>query len=154
MNINVCRLHKPKKRLGFSVSCATSIQRSPPSQPSIGSSERSLYTDVRLHPFMMATSVIRSRDRREVIPRAHSSWQRRLRANEELYATFKCVSGIPNITRKQTKDKDFIESSVKIYLYSMTDNPKSVNYYMNESVMSLRLLASLSTGDTTNHGRE
>lgn len=72
-------------------------------------------SNVRVTPFMMATSELRRRGRRGVKPQ-HLIYMAmkilRLRVTEGLHSTFKCM-GTANITRGMLNDKEFVEMSVE-----------------------------------------
>lgn len=87
--------------------------------------------DVRVTPFMMATSELRRRDRRGVRPQ-HLLYMAmkilRLRVTEGLQSTFKCA-GTANITRAQLRDREFVEGCIARDLTFLKSIPNSVQYW-------------------------
>lgn len=92
---------------------------------------RTFNPDVRVTPFMMATSEIRRRDRRGAKPE-HTLYMAmkimRLRVSDGLKNTFKCM-GTANITRAQLKDREFLESCIERNLSFLKSIPNSVQYW-------------------------
>ncbi|XP_055632950.1 uncharacterized protein LOC129773377 [Toxorhynchites rutilus septentrionalis] len=92
---------------------------------------RTFSSEVRVTPFMMATSEIRRRDRRGAKPE-HILYMAvkimRLRVSEGLRNTFKCM-GTANITRAQLQDKAFLEQCIEHNLSFLKSIPNSVQYW-------------------------
>nr|XP_029715803.1 uncharacterized protein LOC109402861 [Aedes albopictus] len=92
---------------------------------------RTFKPEVRVTPFMMATSEIRRRDRRGARPE-HILFMAmkimRLRVSEGLKNTFKCM-GTANITRAQLQDRNFLESCIDRNLSFLKSIPNSVQYW-------------------------
>ena len=87
--------------------------------------------DVRVTPFMMATSELRRRDRRGPKPE-HVLYMAmkimRLRVSQGLKNTFKCM-GTANITRAQLQDRAFLESCIERNLSFLKTIPNSIQYW-------------------------
>lgn len=87
--------------------------------------------EVRVTPFMMATSELRRRDRRGARPQ-HLLYMAmkilRLRVSDGLQCTFKCM-GTANITRAMLNDKEFLEKCVERNLSFLKSIPNSVQYW-------------------------
>lgn len=92
---------------------------------------RSFNPEVRVTPFMMATSEIRRRDRRGAKPE-HILFMAmkimRLRVSEGLKNTFKCM-GTANITRAQLQDREFLETCIERNLSFLKSIPNSIQYW-------------------------
>lgn len=92
---------------------------------------RTFNPEVRVTPFMMATSEIRRRDRRGAKPE-HVLYMAmkimRLRVSEGLRNTFKCM-GTANITRAQLQDRAFLESCIERNLSFLKSIPNSIHYW-------------------------
>lgn len=92
---------------------------------------RAFNPDVRVTPFMMATSELRRRDRRGAKPE-HVLYMAmkimRLRVSQGLSNTFKCM-GTANITRAQLEDRQFLETCIERNLSFMKTIPNSVQYW-------------------------
>lgn len=92
---------------------------------------RTFNPEVRVTPFMMATSELRRRDRRGAKPE-HVLYMAmkimRLRVSEGLRNTFKCM-GTANITRAQLKDRQFLESCIERNLSFLKSIPNSIQYW-------------------------
>jgi hypothetical protein len=76
---------------------------------------RTCKTNVKVTPFMMATSEIRPKDRRGVTPQ-HIVYMDmkilRLKVSEGLYATFRCVGETEHITKRMVEGKEYLESCI------------------------------------------
>lgn len=87
--------------------------------------------EVRVTPFMMATSEIRRCDRRGAKPQ-HILYVAmkilRLRVSEGLRCTFKCMA-TANITRAMLSDKEFLEKCIDRNLSFLKSIPNSVQYW-------------------------
>nr|XP_029713677.1 uncharacterized protein LOC109418586 [Aedes albopictus] len=87
--------------------------------------------EIKVTPFMMATSELRRRDRRAAKPK-HLLYVAmkilRLRVSEGLQNTFRCM-GTANITREMLKDRDFLEQCIDRNLSFLKSIPNSVQYW-------------------------
>lgn len=87
--------------------------------------------EVRVTPFMMATSEIRRRDRRGVKPH-HLLYVAmkilRLRVSEGLQCTFRCMA-TASITRAMLCDREFLEQCIDRNLSFLKSIPNSVQYW-------------------------
>jgi hypothetical protein len=94
--------------------------------------DRTFKTNVKVTPFMMATSEILHKDRRGVTPQ-HILYMAmkilRLRVSEGLYATFRCVGETEHITKRMTEDKEYPESCIEKNLSFLKSIPNSVQYW-------------------------
>lgn len=92
---------------------------------------RSFNPDVRVTPFMMATSELRRRDRRAAKPK-HVLYVAmkilRLRVSEGLQCTFRCMA-TANITRAMLNDREFLEQCIDRNLSFLKSIPNSVQYW-------------------------
>jgi hypothetical protein len=92
---------------------------------------RAFKTNVKVTPLMTATSEIRYKDRRGVTPQ-HIFYMvmkiLRLRVSEGLYATFRCVGETEHITKRMTKDKEYLESCIE-NLSFLKSIPNLVQYW-------------------------
>lgn len=92
---------------------------------------RTFNPDVRVTPFMMATSELRRRDRRAAKPK-HVLYVAmkilRLRVSEGLQCTFKCIA-TANITRGMLSDRKFLEECIDRNLSFLKSIPNSVQYW-------------------------
>lgn len=87
--------------------------------------------EVRVTPFMMATSELRRRDRRAATPK-HVLYVAmkilRLRVSEGLQCTFRCMA-TANITRAMLNDRQFLEQCIDRNLSFLKSIPNSVQYW-------------------------
>lgn len=95
---------------------------------------RQFNLDVRVTPFMIATSEIRRSDRRGVTPE-HILYMAmkimRLRVVEGIYSMFRCIRQTGNITRKMLEGRTFLDECVDKNLAFLKSLPNSVQYWMN-----------------------
>jgi hypothetical protein len=92
---------------------------------------RTFKTNIKVTPFMMATSEICRTDRWEVTPQ-HILYMAmnllQLRVSEGLYATFRCVGETEYITKRMIEDKEYLESCTEKNLFFLKSIPNSVQY--------------------------
>ncbi|XP_029708282.2 uncharacterized protein LOC109400233 [Aedes albopictus] len=92
---------------------------------------RRFNSEIRVTPFMMATSELRRRDRRAAKPK-HLLYVAmkilRLRVSEGLQNTFRCM-GTANITREMLNDREFLEQCIDRNLSFLKSIPNSVQYW-------------------------
>lgn len=95
---------------------------------------RQFNLDVRVTPFMIATSEIRRSDRRGVTPE-HILYMAmkimRLRVVQGIYSMFRCMPQTANITRKMLEDRTFLDECVDKNLAFLKSVPNSVQYWMD-----------------------
>ncbi|XP_058445649.1 uncharacterized protein LOC131426905 [Malaya genurostris] len=109
---------------------------------------RTFNPDIRVTPYMMATSELRRRDRRGAKPQ-HLLYVAmkilRLRVSEGLQLTFKCMA-TANITRAMLSDKEFLEKCV--------DRNLSLSASETKWPLLLRTLHKLSDKNSNNDGHD
>jgi hypothetical protein len=95
---------------------------------------RTFKINVKVAPFMMATSEIRRKERRGVTSQ-HILYMAmkilRLRVSEGLYATFRCVGETEHITKRMTEDKEYLESCIEKNLSFLKSIPNSMQYWQH-----------------------
>ncbi|GFU34278.1 ATP-dependent DNA helicase [Trichonephila clavipes] len=102
--------------------------------------------NVRVTPYIMATSEIRRTDRRGATP-DHVLYMAmkmlRIRVVEGIYNMFRCVKQTESITRKMLEDRNFMDECIDknfVFLKSITN---SIQYWMTRKKTYLPCCASL-----------
>jgi hypothetical protein len=93
---------------------------------------RTFKTNVKITPFMMATSEIRCKDSRGVTPQ-HILYMAmkilRPGVSKGLYATFRCVGETEHITKSMIEGEEHLESCIEKNLSFLVSIPNSVQYW-------------------------
>ncbi|GFT51947.1 uncharacterized protein TNCV_1226601 [Trichonephila clavipes] len=89
--------------------------------------------NVRVTPYMMATSEIRRTDRRGATP-DHVLYMAmkmlRIRVVEGIYNMFRCVKQTESITRKMLEDRNFMDECIDKNFVFLKSIPNSIQYWM------------------------
>ncbi|GFV00019.1 ATP-dependent DNA helicase [Trichonephila clavipes] len=89
--------------------------------------------NVRVTPYMMATSEIRCTDRRGATP-DHVLYMAmkmlRIRVVEGIYNMFRCVKQTESITRKMIEDRNFMDECIDKNFVFLKSIPNSIQYWM------------------------
>ncbi|GFS90931.1 helitron_like_N domain-containing protein [Trichonephila clavipes] len=89
--------------------------------------------NVRVTPYMIATSEIRHTDRRDATPDQvlyMAMKMLRIRVVEGIYNMFRCVKQTESITRKMLEDRNFMDECIDKNFVFLKSIPNSIQYWM------------------------